>query len=251
MAVKYTSYERLKDDSFVKKLSPQVMNAFHHLRSRAKGVTDSRVAASYRLLGSEEEVKKRLQLVLADDNYLYPEWGQKQKYDADRSRPYLHPCILQSCQEFGWKAKSSPGRVHASCFESSLASKPDELEMPIPMVAMITASARVSFNQYSDGYFKAQKFNKNSISTVYEYHVGLLTNLKSSKPKKFHEIMSTIYSFASNRTVNTKPDFTKPLLIETDVSDPSGDEDQWAEEDEWTGVQHDNTGSDSDGKDVA
>lgn len=129
--------------------------------------------------------------------------------------PYGHAAIIAVLRAVFFSTSSQAGRRFANEFKSSIPEKPNELEIPIPMVAMAatvvrghTTRTRPWFsNLMMNGVFQvefaltcwvsgehvAAKFGAESTAKLYEGHISYMDTVYSDcGPAKFHRLLVNV-----------------------------------------------------------
>ncbi|KAF9458064.1 hypothetical protein BDZ94DRAFT_148587 [Collybia nuda] len=143
---------------------------------------------------------QRVKDLLAQNTFIY---GLNANERVDGALPYQHSAVIATLQEIH-KAYCV---VHTNRYESSIPDDPirsKEHEVPIPMVAFAVTMVRAALLHWQTGNFVDMKFNADEHVNTYKYHLQVLEMMKE-KPetrKKFHRMMSNLYTATTNRSDN-------------------------------------------------
>jgi hypothetical protein len=130
-------------------------------------------------------------------------------HTLDDSRPYEHPVILSVLEQAFFSGPSSIGAQLPNKFKSSRADRPNEKEIPTPMLALVSTGVRFSaficvthsdqtpitsqvyaaVKEREGGAHVAASFDSSIFETTYCRHVGFLQELLKSAPNKYHALM--------------------------------------------------------------
>ncbi|KZT20200.1 hypothetical protein NEOLEDRAFT_885166 [Neolentinus lepideus HHB14362 ss-1] len=67
------------------------------------------------------------------------------------------------------------------------------VEVPISMVALVATAVHNSLMEWQTGKRVAREFSALNCGDIYRTHVGILEQVKSTKPVFFHELMAGLY----------------------------------------------------------
>ncbi|KAG2353093.1 hypothetical protein BDR07DRAFT_1496969 [Suillus spraguei] len=132
--------------------------------------------------------------LLASHSYIFP-----QIFDAEglpspkRQKPYQGQPVVDTLYEVFFENAKSIGLQFAQCFVDIAKNKASRLEVPIPMVAIVSTAIHATLiakkNKAGDDF----KFTGNQFCDIYTYHVALLEKIQRTAPIKFHKMMADIY----------------------------------------------------------
>ncbi|KAG2029301.1 hypothetical protein BDR03DRAFT_1018585 [Suillus americanus] len=179
------------DDEYLSALA-NLINAHASLfRTDIKDVAYKCAPGYFRLSHNCDAIIDRL---LASHSYIFP-----QIFDAEglpspkRQKPYQGQPVVDTLYEVFFKNAKSIGSQFAQCFVDIAKNKASRLEVPIPMVAIVSTAIHATLiakkNKAGDDF----KFTGNQFCDIYTYHVALLEKIQRTAPVKFHKMMADIY----------------------------------------------------------
>ncbi|CAA7268815.1 unnamed protein product [Cyclocybe aegerita] len=156
-------------------------------------------------LGVRDSCKARVEALFEDDIYVYlghweddvngkPMWVVKAK------EIYLNPALVSVLKEaffdtpsaFGYKFKEFYVSLHPSPELS-------EKELTVPLVALAATGLYAGLYVWREGtQDKADKFEGDKYNSVFELHKKYLLDLKEKNIRKFHAVMSELYTRVTN-----------------------------------------------------
>ncbi|KAJ7939953.1 hypothetical protein B0H13DRAFT_1850154 [Mycena leptocephala] len=122
------------------------------------------------------------------------------------SRPYLAPIIPEVVYEVWYASKTGLGRRHGDDMISHRADRPDEKELPDPMMCLVSANVLVPFSSivsmlkhlhiegallaWSSGrHVPDAEFSQSRLEGICKSRVDTIADQRSASPKGFHKIM--------------------------------------------------------------
>ncbi|KAF8063167.1 hypothetical protein FPV67DRAFT_1672208 [Lyophyllum atratum] len=185
--------DRLSTDAdYVQQLSTILSGRVSAWRVKPKAHAVAAISAGY---GLSNVNKLRTKAWIKDRCYIYKgdiaeELGT---HTLDGTRPYENPTLLSVMEEVFFTGTTSIGARLPSKFKSSLKDKPDEKEVPIPMLAHVATSVYASLKEREEGARVPADFDSAVFENTYKRHVDFLESIRKDAPKKFHAMMHRIY----------------------------------------------------------
>ncbi|KAF8069117.1 hypothetical protein FPV67DRAFT_1448926 [Lyophyllum atratum] len=177
---------------YVQQLSTILSGRVSVWRVKPKSNAVSAISAGY---GLSNDNKLRTRAWIRDRCYIYKgdiaeELGT---HTLDAARPYENPTLLSVMEEVFFTGTTSIGARLPSKFKSSLKDKPDEKEVPIPMLAHVATGIYASLKEREEGPHVQADFGSGVFENTYKRHVDFLESIRRDAPKKFHGMMHRIY----------------------------------------------------------
>ncbi|KAF9049010.1 hypothetical protein BJ165DRAFT_1592983 [Panaeolus papilionaceus] len=115
-----------------------------------------------------------------------------------RLQAYLHESIAGAITAGFFPSSKAWGFKHKGVFMSSDKTRPDELELTIPVVAFGATAVFAAIFKWRDGKpAKTEHFIGDLFRSVYDHHVTYLKDLQTRIPNNFHFIMHSLYKTTS------------------------------------------------------
>ncbi|KAL0955350.1 hypothetical protein HGRIS_001599 [Hohenbuehelia grisea] len=119
-----------------------------------------------------------------------------------RNKPFKHPCIIKVITktffEGGRGGHSSLADKHSKQFSSIFEEGPkmDELELPIPIVALAATAVHCALLEWQTGEHNKLTFHGDTYQPIYERHVKVLEDVRNERGK-YHRLMADLYEMTS------------------------------------------------------
>ena len=133
-----------------------------------------------------------------------------------RKKPFSHPAIIAVIREayFNNCRGGSLANNHHGRFRSSVPARPEELEIPIAMLALTCTAVcffvrviyteltfplqiRSVLDDYSTGIYKKTEFKADMYADIYNRLTFFIEHIKNTSINKYHRMMANLYSEAS------------------------------------------------------
>ncbi|KAI0763272.1 hypothetical protein BD413DRAFT_699404 [Trametes elegans] len=102
---------------------------------------------------------------------------------------------------------------------SSMLSRPEELEIPAPMLALVGAALHASLLEWKSGMHWASAFSGDAYADVYNEHVLLLSGIHKQNPHAYHTMMHCFYNTVSGHVPIVGPPATaQNALAHVDIN---------------------------------
>ncbi|CDO75133.1 hypothetical protein BN946_scf185010.g58 [Trametes cinnabarina] len=220
--------DRLKSDrEYAKALGTILTQWVSTFRGRTKMITDPLVATAYNLESGDE---KRVEWLKDSLRYIYPGdfevftrfscylptiltcW---QKGTVEAQKAFSPPIFVRVLRSAFFNNSRSIGNALIEKFVSSDPSRPDEKELPAPMLALVSTAIFASIADYEFDVYDAAEFSADSFADSYAENMRLLEHIKMRGPKKYHLLMHHL--LASIRGAHTHS-----IKMRARSSDPLG-----------------------------
>ncbi|KAL1940481.1 hypothetical protein VTO73DRAFT_9053 [Trametes versicolor] len=119
--------------------------------------------------------------------YIYPFDYETQTIKTNK--PYSPPVFLETLRVAFFKRPSSLGFRLSKFFESSVPDKPDEKEIPAPMLALVATALHAAIEDCKHNLTQSRDFTANDYWNVYKDHIQELSTIRHSGPLQFHVLM--------------------------------------------------------------
>ncbi|GJE84946.1 hypothetical protein PsYK624_010220 [Phanerochaete sordida] len=185
--------QRLKTDYYyAKAYVDQIEQRNSKKRSDMKASTDSKVCDEY---GIVKDACQNLVAALVDRRgYAYP-GNITAKYDGNH--PFARPIVWAVLKTFFFHSTRKTPSVasqHPDRFKSSDRYKPQELEIPLPMLALTCAMIKLSLDAWSEGDGTTpETFNYTECKKEYDAVVDMVEKLREKSEKTYHRILHDVY----------------------------------------------------------
>ncbi|OJT12554.1 hypothetical protein TRAPUB_10898 [Trametes pubescens] len=123
--------------------------------------------------------------------YIYPFDYETKTIKANQ--PYSPPVYLETLRVAFFKRSSSFGFNVSPHFTSSLLDKPDEKEMPAPLLALVATALHAAIEDCKHGYIQPHDFTANDYWNVYTDHIQHLSTIRSQGPAQYHVLMHGLW----------------------------------------------------------
>ncbi|KAI0703891.1 hypothetical protein C8T65DRAFT_654546 [Cerioporus squamosus] len=119
------------------------------------------------------------------------------------NKPYGHEAYTAMLHASFFTGQNALGIKNASLFRSSLDTRPEEKEIPIPMLAFVGTAVHAAISEWRTGNHTHVTFSADAFLDVYNEHKILLNGIKSKNPRGFHSMMHRLYREASGAAATT------------------------------------------------
>ncbi|KAH9950672.1 hypothetical protein B0H21DRAFT_888907 [Amylocystis lapponica] len=208
--------QRLMEDKvYSRDLSAIPSQRVSNFRGKVKDKTNSHVQAAYDLQPGCEDVVRWL---IKDLHYIYPSKPKKEKLVA--TEPFRHPCIIQTLRVAFFTGSKSFASKHQDSFKSAFPGRPQENEIPIPMLSLVSAGTFASLDDWTSGHSPTRptNFTADSFANVYGENVLLLKSIQKEGPLQFHTLMHALYLLVCGERDSVKNTAVSRALTVVDVS---------------------------------
>ncbi|KAJ8084844.1 hypothetical protein PM082_003621 [Marasmius tenuissimus] len=194
-------FERFQQDPTLARIFARLaMGRYQGFRASSKTVAeDLPLLQFYNLTKLKQyEIERLLNKELENNLFVY---GRKRSGEKLKSAPYSHPALQELCRIWGFRIKGaqSIGLMFMRKYSTTLPDDEEhqEPELPIAFVAAAAAALEVALTRLRSGIkSKSGRFDEDTYSPVYQYHVRYLNNIKEKFPVNFHQIMSDLLRYA-------------------------------------------------------
>ncbi|KAI0941787.1 hypothetical protein AcW1_003584 [Taiwanofungus camphoratus] len=136
-------------------------------------------------------------------HFIYPCDAEKQTIDS--IKPFQHPAIIAGLQQCFFSGLKSFGHKNINLFTTSDPERPDEKEIPMAMLGLVTTAIFASLMQWSSTEKMKVNFGADAFIGVYEEAIAFLTAIKTQGPRQYHTMMRRLFDTASGSTDARKP----------------------------------------------
>ncbi|KAH9896415.1 hypothetical protein C8Q73DRAFT_664233 [Cubamyces lactineus] len=105
------------------------------------------------------------------------------------AKPYSPPMFVKMLRVAFFKCPTSFGFKISQRFESTLPDKPDEKEIPAPMLALVATTLHAAIDDCKQGYKQPRNFSTNDYSGIYTDHIQELSAIRVQGPTQYHVLM--------------------------------------------------------------
>ncbi|KAI0683941.1 hypothetical protein BC835DRAFT_1466986 [Cytidiella melzeri] len=218
--LKFQEYaERFENDvTFGEDIAQHLLARIANRRGEVKYNATTCVAGYYGLLPGPE-CAERVKDLVDNFTYIFPEEGGVMR----RNKPFKHRCILRvitkSFFEGGRGEHSSLAEKHSKHFLLTFkeGTKKDELELPIPIVALAATAVHCALLEWKSGEHIKHPFHGDTYQPIYEHHVKVLEDIRN-EGGKYHRLMADLYQTVS-RGKNPAANVDTAALVDLDAMD--------------------------------
>ncbi|KAG1847437.1 hypothetical protein C8R48DRAFT_779159 [Suillus tomentosus] len=175
-----------KDAKYVRALSSVPEGRIGTIRGNVRKVAQAHVASHYGLTKGADD---RVADLLKNNAYIYP---VNAKGDLIRTKPFQAPAILDTIEDAFFSDELAAGVKWHDHLTSTIDDHPDEVELPVAMVALASAAVCSVIMQYSSEKFD-RDFNSDMYGGIYRTLVGMLNGIFKASERKFHVLVHSLY----------------------------------------------------------
>ncbi|KAG2745843.1 hypothetical protein P692DRAFT_20740528 [Suillus brevipes Sb2] len=196
-----------KDAKYVRALALVPEGRISYLRLNVRKAAEAHVASHYGLTkGMDEKVAE----LLKNNVFIYP---LNSKGEPTRSKPFQAPAILDTLADAFFGDDTGAGVKFHDSLTSILEDHPDEVELPVAMVALAGAAVCSVIMRYSSEKYD-RDFNSDLYGGIYKTLVSTLNSIFKNSERKFHVLMHSLYMtvYGSKRS-KVDPDTDATLMF--------------------------------------
>ncbi|KAG1738095.1 uncharacterized protein EDB91DRAFT_1347702 [Suillus paluster] len=197
----------MKDAKYVCALSLVPEGRIGTIRRNVRKAAQAHVASHYGLTkGADDRVKD----LLKNNAYIYP---VNAKGDPIRTKPFQVPAILDTIEDAFFSDELAAGVKWHDHLTSTIDDHPEEVELPVAMVALASAAVCSVIMQYSSEKYD-QDFNSDMYGRIYRTLVGLLNGIFKTSERKFHVLGHSLYmSVYGSKRKTEEPSAAESLMF--------------------------------------
>ncbi|GJE94505.1 hypothetical protein PsYK624_106750 [Phanerochaete sordida] len=195
--------DRLKNDFYYMEVFVKAVEQRNaNLRTNMKKYTDSQVVDEFKLVRGECE--DHVKALLVKQAYAYP--GDILQGTLDGKNPFYRALVIRTLQIHFFTStakKPSVSSMFPERFTSSDRYKADELEIPIPMLALTCAMIKLSLDLWRNGRGptvkedgkrnRAEMFALTACREEYTKVLELIDDIREGGPRMYHRVMHDVY----------------------------------------------------------
>ncbi|KAJ3017244.1 hypothetical protein NUW54_g632 [Trametes sanguinea] len=185
------------DADYANKLARVPDNRISHLRTQVKKACASQVVSQYGLRPGDGG---RVQRWLDRRFYIFP--GDVDKR-LEKNLPYEHPIFVEVIASCFFRGSDSIASKWASRFKSSDPGRPDEVEVPQAMVALVATAVHNALMEWRSGAYRALAFHGAVFEEQYRSHLEILEGIKARSLRTYHAMMHRLFTAAWSSTDST------------------------------------------------
>ncbi|KAI0632644.1 hypothetical protein C8Q77DRAFT_1261945 [Trametes polyzona] len=177
-----------KQDSYATELARVPAQRIPTFRGAVRKLVEGQPGTTFGLtFGS----KPKADWLQAAYRYIYP-----YDYENDtvkKGLPYAPSVFVETLRAAFFKRPNSFGFQICHLFQSSLPEKPNEKELPAPMLALVATAIHAAIEDFKLGHHQPRDFSTNDYCGVYEDHMLILTNIRTQGPVQYHVLMHGLW----------------------------------------------------------
>ncbi|KAJ7259094.1 hypothetical protein B0H12DRAFT_1232084 [Mycena haematopus] len=206
------------DPGFGAILAPIPLDRMNITRGKLKRSAVNCVPAFFELAAlTPAEVKVRVEELLKDHRYIFASTAGKLKLDA----PFRHGSIRFIIKEEIF-SNTSFVTQNINRFPARLPKKPNERELPCPMVALAATAVYAALVEYrATGRRQPIAFTEDAYEETYRNHMQTLERARNDTPKSLHQILHGLFTEVaeSDKVVHTASGSSSTLIQLVDLPD--------------------------------
>ncbi|KAJ8456690.1 hypothetical protein ONZ51_g11974 [Trametes cubensis] len=177
-----------KKDQYSEELARLPAQRISTFRGNVRKLADGQPRTAFGLVFGDTEMGDWLQ---EGHRYIYP--FNYQNKSINNAKAYSPPVFLEMLRFAFFKRPTSFGFKIAPHFVSSLPDKPDEKEIPAPMLALVATALHAAIEDCKHGYTQPRDFSTNDYSGIYVDHIQELTAIRVQGPNQYHVLMHGLW----------------------------------------------------------
>ncbi|KAI0833358.1 hypothetical protein BC628DRAFT_1498791 [Trametes gibbosa] len=181
------------DTTFTRILTAIPNQRVSTFRSTIKKCTDAHVTAFYQIVPNE--CVDKIEWLFNHLTYIYPH--NYETRTIPWSKPYQHPAIATILRVCFFTGGGSFAHKHAKRFSSLSTARPNEIEIPAPMLALVGAALHASLMEWQTGVHRSAAFSGDMYVDVYNEHCILLAGIRNQNPRAYHTMMHRLFNVAT------------------------------------------------------
>ncbi|KAK7464148.1 hypothetical protein VKT23_006313 [Stygiomarasmius scandens] len=188
--------QRLQDGDHNAYIKPLVNYSSHRIGLERKDLKLSQIATVLSAFGFGNDPASRLKAQTLVLNYTY-HYGNLPSGEYDPAKPFEHAALSSyiGAMFFGTHAYAGLLGKNKNVFASSVASKPQELELPKGLVALSVAAIHAILSDYSRQC--NENFPSKELAGVWKSALAILSNIEKVNKMRYHQLMHKLYINAS------------------------------------------------------
>ncbi|OJT06024.1 hypothetical protein TRAPUB_1711 [Trametes pubescens] len=180
--------KRLKKQDELAPTTIQPSQRIPTFRGQVRKLVEGQPGTALGLISGDREKGDWLQEGL---HYIYPFDYETKTIQA--GKPYSPPVFIETLRVAFFKRPSSLGFELSKQFESSLPNKPDEKELPAPMLALVATALHAAIEDCKYGHKQPCDFSSNDYWNVYKDHIQELSSIRRDGPLQYHVLMHGLW----------------------------------------------------------
>lgn len=200
-----------KDAKYVRALASVPEGRIGTIRGNVRKAAQAHVASHYGLTKGADD---RVADLLKNNAYIYP---VNAKGDPIRTKPFQAPAILDTIEDAFFSDELAAGVKWHDHLTSTIDDNPDELELPVAMVALASAAVCSIIMQYSSEKFD-RDFNSDMYGGIYRTLVGVLNGIFKASERKFHVLVHSLYKSVYGSKRKTEEPSAADSLMFLDIA---------------------------------
>ncbi|KAG2002213.1 hypothetical protein CC2G_004424 [Coprinopsis cinerea AmutBmut pab1-1] len=183
----------VKFSNYIARLITQRISNF---RGQLKKDIVQRLTPFYQLFGTPEKIADTVKDELDGSKFLFP----KTNGLPTRTRPFLHPCIIESLRQLLFVSARGLSLVDRysdeliALKEKYAKGNKSEFLMPAPVLCLVATAIQSALDDWRSGRHKPTEFNADQYTNAYRSHIQFLEDIKYGSESKYARLLKTIYS---------------------------------------------------------
>ncbi|KAI0821717.1 hypothetical protein BC628DRAFT_1393213 [Trametes gibbosa] len=183
----------VESESFARTLGAIPSQRISTFRSELKELSQNATVAYYGL--TPGVCAPKVEWLLGELIYIYPNLDFE-RTNGSWEKPYGHPLILCMIQQAFFNGDGSHAARFPDMFKSTLIGRPDELELPMAMVALVCTAIHAGLLQWRTGKHTKIEFTGNAFIDKYREHITFMHHTQDKNPRGYHATMHKLYKGA-------------------------------------------------------
>ncbi|KAI0323663.1 hypothetical protein GY45DRAFT_1376158 [Cubamyces sp. BRFM 1775] len=181
--------KRLKrDDDYALTLAAIPVDRIPAFRSQVRDAVHGAIQSTYHLRPGDVAHVEWLQWGF---RYIYPHDYEKDKVSGNE--PFSLPIFADGLRAAYFKTPRSFGWRVVEKFSSSFPEKPEEKEIPVAMLALVSTAVFAAIDDHRSSSCEASEFTTNSYSAAYKRVINILSSLKERSLEAYHDVLHDLY----------------------------------------------------------
>ncbi|EAU83207.2 hypothetical protein CC1G_11668 [Coprinopsis cinerea okayama7 len=214
--------KRVKEElTYALALARVIVQRLSNLRGNWKQEAARKVELHYRLLGSQQQIKERVDKVLSGFTYVYEVNSNDTPIFA---KPFLHSCILAVLRQCVFTEKGRTGSLAHKydkgfrTLPSTSADAPQRRAIPDAMVCLAAAVTHAALDDWKNGIHQPTPFSADTYEDVYNVLGEVLDTIREARQGAAYDyLMAKIYTECGKGTASSGIASTNDALKLVDI----------------------------------
>ncbi|THU96047.1 hypothetical protein K435DRAFT_858949 [Dendrothele bispora CBS 962.96] len=204
---------RLEAGDYESYIKPIVHTAYHRIGLERKDLKLTQMSTVLAAYGLVNDAAGRAQALGYVTQYTYS-YGTLPSGEYDTTKPFEHSALPTyiGAMFFGAHPYATIIANNKHIFKSSIASKPDELELPKGMVALSVAAIHSILSDFARQC--KENFPSKELAGVWQTAIAILENIEQVNKNRYHNLMHGLYLKSSGTLPLAKHGLTNQQIFD-------------------------------------